>query len=53
MANHQRGFDRHCRESTIKNERELVDVNANQLVIGKDWFRRDYSYLVQLVVEEK
>jgi SAM-dependent methyltransferase len=29
-------------------EGEVLDVNANQLVIGKDWFKRDYSYLVQL-----
>ncbi len=30
-------------------EGEVLDVNANQLVTGKDWFKRDYGYLVQLV----
>lgn len=34
-------------------EGEVLDLNSNQLVIGKDWFKRDYSYLVQLVREEK
>jgi hypothetical protein len=34
-------------------EDEVVDVYANQLVTGKEWFKRDYSYLLQLVVEEK
>ncbi len=30
-------------------EGEVLDVYTNQLVIGKDWFKVDYSYLVQLV----
>lgn len=37
------------RNQHLEIEGEVLDVNANQLVTGKDWFRRDYSYLVQLV----
>ena len=32
---------------------EVVDVLANQRMTGKEWFKRDYSYLVQLVRDEK
>jgi SAM-dependent methyltransferase len=35
-------------------EGEVLNVYANQLVTGKDWFKWDYSYLVQLVgIENK
>jgi len=36
----------------IEIEGEVQDVYANQLVTGKDWFKRDYSYLVQLVEQK-
>lgn len=32
-------------------EGEVIDLHSEQIVTGKDWFQRDYSYLVQLVGE--
>ncbi|MBW6475315.1 MAG: hypothetical protein K0B14_19465, partial [Anaerolineaceae bacterium] len=34
-------------------EGKVVDMYSNQSVTGKEWFKRDNSYLVKLVEEEK